>query len=167
MSYFTRITMVGEVGNKRFVLPTGEHTKTFYDASEFNSKTGHFSIFDEQGKVIEFMDLMGRFTKVETELAKHLSYYVRSGDYIPIKTYTDGDYYYSGVVDFPSKFLADDEVRAFIKSQEDHRYRKLCKLHCFVSLFERLSYKRYISKLWKFKIEKMQNANRAQSLTDE
>lgn len=159
MSYIDRIQLVGETGHKNFILPDGKHTKKFYDVSEIDLETGEFSILDGQGNVVEYMDIMGTFTQNNTEVAKYLCHYALSSRYIPVRTCPIGDLYYSGLVSFPSKFLSDDKVRNFIKSQEDYRYKKLCHKKCFRSLFERFYYKHYISELWKEKMIKLNQDN--------
>ena len=107
------------------------------------------------------MDLMGHFSLEQTELAKKLCDYIQAGQHIPVKRFGFGDLYYCALVDFPSKFLAEQDVYVFIKDHENLRYKRLCKEKCFRSLFERLYYKNYITGVWKAKINKLKRTNEA------
>lgn len=166
MSYIDEIKLEGELGEKRFVMPDGKITKTFYNASGFDQETGEFAIYDESSSVVEYMDLMGHFSLDKTELAKQLSDYIQTGQHIPVKRFGFGDLYYCGLVDFPSKFLAEPDVYEFIRNHEKLRYKRLCKGKCFGSLFERIHYKNYITEVWKAKINKLKRINTASEEID-
>ena len=154
MFYLYSFALMGTAGKKHFVLPNRQITKKFYNAQSFDMRTGQFPILDENGEIIEYMDLMGNFTKTNTLFAKKLYNYVASERNIPFITKAHGDYYYCGLLDFPSKYLIDDNVKHFIKMEERRRYLKLCNNHNFSSIFQRLMYKRYTNKVWKQKERK-------------
>ena len=149
MSNFRGVCLKGEEGEKFFVLRNGRKTKTFYDAGEFNFAIGQFPIYDKDGQIVEYMDLMGTFSKENTDVACEIyCYLVR--DYIPRM----GAFYECGIEMFPSKYLTDLKVREFIKNEEDKRYRFACQSKSFTSIIDRLWYKHYISQWWKLKIKR-------------
>lgn len=154
MFYFDNIIISGDLGKRHFTFPDGTKSKTFYDAQKFNFRYGQFPILDKNGKVVEFMDILGNFSQDNTDLAADLYYYAISINNVPVKNFGKRGSYYTGLLDFPSKHLVDEKVRNFIQEQEDLRFDSFCKFGQFNNLFEKLRYKRYIKQVFKNKIKK-------------
>ena len=164
-----KIILNGDLGEKYFIFPNGERSKTFYNANKFMYIYGQYPILNEKGEVVEYMDLMGNFSEGHTELAHALYAYAISINQIPFRAFGLSGEAYTGVYHFPSKFLKDEKVREFIKNEEDYRYCRLCECNRFRSIIERMRYKHYIDTIWKQKMKKVQrllkeDAEREQNL---
>ncbi|MBR4998340.1 MAG: hypothetical protein IKY10_00525, partial [Clostridia bacterium] len=101
MFYFDKIMLCGELGNKYFAFPDGTSSKSFYDAQKFSFRFGQFPIIDKDGNVVEYMDILGNFSKENTDLAYDLYIYALSIDNVPIKQFGKRGAYYTGLLDFP------------------------------------------------------------------
>ena len=101
------------------------------------------------------MDILGNFSKENTDLAYDLYIYALSIDNVPIKQFGKRGAYYTGLLDFPSKHLVDKKVRNFIQWQEESRFDTFCKFGQFNNLFEKLRYKRYVKQVFKDKMNKV------------
>lgn len=156
MFYSDRIMLKGELGKRYFVFPNGEKTKTFYNADKFIFSYGQYPILNENGDVVEYMDLMGNFSEGQTELARRLYDYALSINQIPYKALGVQGQAYTGVLDFPSKFLKNEKVREFIEREEKKRFHRLCRGNGIPSFLHRIRYKLYIDKVWKQKMKKVQ-----------
>lgn len=135
MVEFKRVYLQGELGEKKFVLRNGQETKTFYDAGNFNYSIGQFPIYNENNEIVEYMDLMGTFSKENTNLAVYLYNYVLAESYMPLGSMV----YQCGIYNFPSKYLTNEKVKRFIVQEEKARYKKMKTYN--ISLIEKLNYR--------------------------
>lgn len=148
MVEFKRICLKGELGKKRFVLRNGQETKTFYNAGNFDYTIGQFPIYDENDQVVEYMDLMGTFSKNNTNMAIRLYYYMLAENYFPYYNMV----FCEGILNFPSKYFTNTEVQDFIIEEELIRDELMKNNN--VSLVNRLRYRRMVSQCLKQKIKK-------------
>lgn len=144
---FRGVELQGEVGAKYFVLRNGQKTKTFYDAGKFYYRSGQFPIYDENKNVVEYMDLMGTFTKGETHVAISLYYYILSEYYLPSQLT-----YMLGVLNIPSRHFMNPKVKEFILEEEKARNKLMSTYN--ISLIERLRYRHVVNSCLKEKLKK-------------
>ena len=138
-------------GEVKFNLYNGIKTKSVFAFYEFNEDLGGYIIINEKGEKVEFMDCLGNFTKNPTQFAKLFNNYINSteigyGD--PVFTY------YTSLIDFPSKYLINEEVRKIVKNHENYKIQKAYQECGFINLIECLKYKIYVNKIYKQKIQK-------------
>ena len=155
------VYLIGETGNKKFVLRNGNKTKTFYDAKKFDFTCGQYPIVNENNEIVEYMDLMGTFTQEKTEVAFEIYYYLLSMQYLP----NYSRFGYKGIIDFPSKYLVDPDVRKF--SVEEEKYRnKFVKNSSSIPLFERLTYVHTMKSVLRSKLRKANRLASCEHLND-
>lgn len=154
MKKFEKPYAITEDGKIKFVLWDGTKTKSVFNVADFDSANGVFPILNEQNQVVEYMDLIGNFTKQPTKFAQCFN------DYIDSRLYGVGDrfeglmFFYCRLVDFPSKYLVDKKIRKIVKDEEAYRYQQACEDKFFEKLIHRLCYKLYLREIYKKKIKK-------------
>ncbi len=151
---FKKPSIIGDIGNMQFVLYDGVKTKPVFNAMAFNSSIGSYPILNKQNQVIEYMDLVGNFTKTPTEFAKEFSSYIDSRLSGVIFGYAGFITFYTRLLDFPSKYLTDNRIRKIVKDLEEFRYREACNKGEFATLLERLRYKMYFRNIYHKKVKK-------------
>lgn len=141
--------------NKKFVLYNGRKTKSFCNCLEFDNKLGVYPIVDKNGKIVEYMDIVGNFTAQPTRLAMVLNEYVKSRcQGVRFICGTSTCFYFTTLTDFPSKYMTDKTVRDFIKKEEQYKYTLACKNNVFPNFIAKLRYKLYVMDVYNQKIQK-------------
>ena len=139
-----------------FQFNDGRTTKLFLSVGKLDIQTGCYAIINEKNEQ-EYMDLFGNFTKQPTEFALHLYSYIVSEQRIPtVFKYYPITYFYTALVDFPSKYLINKEVLNFIVVEEQRRYKSLVKHKVFSNILDRLIYKKYANDILKQKKKRAQ-----------
>lgn len=138
----------------KFILNNGAETKSVFAFLEFNKSLGCFEILNKDYQVVEYMDLLGNFTKQPTQFAKQFSEYIESSN-SGVGFGYPSFVFYTTLLDFPSKYLRSKEVRQIVKAEEEYKYLRACKHSTFVSLLDKLKYKLYYKRIYKQKIDKM------------
>ena len=148
--------LVGEVGDKHFVLINGKTTKSFYDSAALDVYTGMFPIFNEKGEIVEYMNVMGSFCLKPNSLSEYLYRYVAHEHYGPSIMRTNHcTYFKSALVRFPSKYLLDDDVMEFVLAEEKRKLKNLHNCRVFASFFEEIRFKLYCKKILSQKLSKL------------
>ena len=146
--------LIGEVGTMKFLLSDGTETKTFYSVTEFDVTRGQYPILNKDNEIIEYMDILGNFTKGKSEFAKVYYEYYNSIINIPFIRTVSANLMYTGLSEFPSRFLADEKIKKIIIAEEKRRFWWALKNHLFKSLIEALRYKKYVNGCLKDKLTK-------------
>jgi hypothetical protein len=155
--------LIGEKGNMHFRFETGEKSKTIYFVGKFDEFTGEYPIYDENNQLVEYMDILGNFSKEKTELAECLYRHAIQERIMPVVAYAGYyTYFRAAIIDFPSKFLVDEKVRDAILKEERRKYNHMVSTHQFCSLLDRLSYKIYANQVIKAKLKKAQKLKQEQ-----
>lgn len=151
---FKKPEILGQIGSLKFVLFDGTETKSVYSVGEYDKKLGVYPILNKNNEVCEYMDLIGNFTSKPTTFAKYFNEYIdsekRGVGYGDVRCFI----YYTGLIDFPSRYLIDKKVSNIVKQEELKRYNLACKRKLFISLFDRLKYKIYVSNIYNRKVSK-------------
>ena len=151
---FKRPVLDGGYGNYYFKLYDGSQTKKFDELKEFNNDLGCFEICDKKGHIVEYMDLMGNFSKRPTSFARHFNNYINSR-HMGVRYSTPPNcLYYTYIIDFPSRYFINKNVREVIKSEEEERYNRACKNGSLRGMLEKLGYKMYVDKVFKQKLKR-------------
>ena len=147
--------LVGEVGNMHFEFPNGNVSKNFYSAKELDARLGMFPICNEKGDIVEYMNVMGRFYLKGNKFSEKLYHYVAFEHYNSsiIRT-RRWNFWYSALINFPSIYLVDKEVKIFILEEEKRKIKYLHNFKFFHSFIEEIRFKLYCKKILKIKLEK-------------
>jgi len=137
-----------------FKLYDGTLTKKFASAKSYDSAKGTFAICNSHGKVVEYMDLMGNFTKKPTKFASDFKSYMASRNYGIVFVYASRYDFYTHLIDFPSKYLVDDKVKNVVWNEEMSRYQEACDDGMLLTMMSRLHCRRYIKNVFKNKVKK-------------
>ncbi|MBO5954499.1 MAG: hypothetical protein J6Q13_00845 [Clostridia bacterium] len=147
--------LLGKNGNKFFMFNDGTYSKLFYSAGEFDFYSCEFPILDESGKVVEYMDIIGNFSKDKTIFARKIYDYVTYEFFKPTIVRTPGFYgFYFALECFPAGYLTDERIKKFVIKEEKRKYEYLVNMKQFASLFERLGYKIFMKQILKKKLNK-------------
>ena len=161
---FKKPILEGEFGNYSFKLYNGMQTKKFISLGKFDTSLGVYEICDCQGNVIEYMDIMGNFSKKPSDFANHFNNYIET-KYLGINYSTPPScLYYTWLIDFPSKYLINKNVRKIIKNEEVERYNRACKNGTFCRLLDKLRYKIYIDKVFNQKLARAKDTEKKLTL---
>ena len=144
----------GQIGSMKFILYDGTETKLFFSVGDYNEKLGVYPILNKDNEIVEYMDLIGNFTCEPTTYAKYFKEYINSRKYGVGYGDVGCFIYYTGLIDFPSKYLIDKRVRKIVKQEEIERYNLACKRKLFFSLMDRLKYKIYVTNIYNRKVAK-------------
>ena len=151
MSYFEP-QLVGKIGERQFVLHNGDITKEFYNVGLFDIETGMYPILNEKEEVVEYMDMLGNFSKHTTKFAYHFYKYAVSSKDVPFLVSSYMKISYSGLVDFPSRYLADEKIKEIIKKEEKRRFKYARRHNEFDSLIDIVRYRIYLKQVWADKV---------------
>lgn len=154
MNNYYEPILKGEIGKMEFELFDGLKTKSFYNVGEFDEVFGQFPILNEKEEIVEYMDLLGNFTENRTELAKYFYQYCISIVDVPVIKMGRYKMFYTGISEFPSKYLLDERTKKIIKAEEKRRFKLSCKCHKFDSLIEMLRYRKYVNSYIKEKLQR-------------
>lgn len=156
MKCFEKPCAVSNNGKVEFVLYDGTKTKSVFAFLEFDNCLGMFGILNEKYEVVEYMDILGNFSKKPTMFAKRFNEYINSSKY-GIGYGCPQFMFFTSLIDFPSKYLSSKKVRQIVKQEEEFKYKKACIFGEFSSLLEKLKYRLYYKKIYKQKIDKMKS----------
>lgn len=146
----------GKLGEKYFLFFDGRKSKTFYDASNLNTELGCYEILNADGKVVEYMDMLGQFTKAPTEFALCFCEYLMFEEYYPlVYQLPNSTTYTTALIDFPSKFLADAKVMKIVKEIENARINHLSQNGKLLSARDVNEYRKYVNNVFKLKMNHM------------
>lgn len=137
---------------KCFVLYNGKRTQTFYDCAKFDEYIGSYPILDKDNEVVEYMDLIGNFTKQPTEFAKDLYDYISGRDVAVVRYYMYIKTYYTSLTEFPAKYLLNSQVREIVEDEEKYKSKNLNK--SVKGLIPRLKCKLYLNKTLNKKLKR-------------
>ena len=159
--------LCGESGNMYFEFGDGKKSKNFHSSKQIDHRTGSYEVLNLSGEV-EYMDLFGNFSKSPTEFASKLYDYINFERFNNL-VYRSRSYtlYQTALTAFPSKFLINEKVLDFITKYEQQRFKKLCNNGSFVSLLEKMSYKRFVMKTYKAKIRRMKKLSQNDEIIKE
>ena len=158
----------GEVGERYFVFANGRKSKEFYDVSEFDKFNGCYPILDQSGNVVEYMDMLGNFSKTPTEFASKFHHFVFFERYSALISRSSASAYYECAINwFPSKFLISQEIQEIVKEIEKQRFKKMCRTGCFVSIFERVRYFLYMKECMNIKLDKAKQLSQNPKVVNE
>ena len=147
--------LLGEDGKKYFKFNDESVSKTFFSAGKFDVLACQFPILNEKGEVVEYMDILGNFSKENTHFARKIYRYITYEFLQPtIVRISKSNFYYFALADFPSAYLTDEKIKKFIIEEEKRKYKYLVHSHQFVSLFERLRYKIIMKQILRRKLKK-------------
>ena len=156
MDYMPKL--IGKDGEKFFMFQNQMCSKVFYDAGKFDVLACQFPILNEKGEVVEYMDILGNFSKENTHFARKIYRYVTYEFLQPtILRRSKLNFYYFALADFPSFYLVDEKIKKFVIEEERRKYQFLINSHQFVSLFERLRYKMVMKQILREKLKKAKN----------
>lgn len=151
---FKNPAIFGEKGNMQFVLFDNTITKSFFNALDFDRATGCFPIINKNCRTVEYMDLIGNFTKKPTKFAKEFYDYLETRCCCAVSGCACYAVYRSYLIDFPSKYMIDPKVRTIVKNEEKYRYIIACKSGDIRTLIMKLRSKLYLRKLYLQKVRK-------------
>lgn len=149
---FKEPQIIGEVGNKQFVLYDGQISKPFFTNAEFDSRIGSYPILNENNEIVEYMDLIGNFTNKPTKFAKEFSSYIDSRRLGVSDAYAGSIFFCTGLIDFPSKYLVDKKIRKIVKAEENYKFKTACMENNLVYLLTKLKCKLYLIDIYNQKI---------------
>ena len=147
--------MVGEIGEMKFMFSNGKTSKSFYNAGVLDDYQGVYPILDKEGNVVEYMDLLGQFSPQPTDFASSFHYFAFFERYSYLIMRNERMSYYDCAINhFPSKYLIDERMVKIAREIERNRFQYMCKHDMFVSIFDKLSYRLYMKKCFKIKLER-------------
>lgn len=141
-------------GKKQFALYDGKLTKEIYDCKDFDKETGVYAILDEQNNVVEYMDILGNFTTQPTLFAREFYYYISSRSSGVILKVEPGYMFFTSLTNFPSRFLANAEIRKIVKDEEMYKYKTACENMLLSGFVNRLRCKRFLLDVFKGKVKR-------------
>ena len=150
---FEHPQIIGELGDFKFVLHDYSLTKEFHSAGEFDDFRGVYPIMDKKGKIVEYMDLVGNFTKSPTKFARYFNEYIKARNFGIGYGSVEYFIYSTALLDFPSKYMTNKKIREIVHDEEMYRYKNACKKGMFISFINKLGYKLYIKNIYKSKIK--------------
>lgn len=135
----------------QFVLFDGTVSKVVFEVLAFDKYLGVFPIVNKDKEIVEYMDIVGNFTKKPTKFAQEFYSYICSNNVgygYPCFTF------YTALLDFPSKYLTDTKIRKIVKNHENYKIQEAKQNGEFNNLFEILRFKLYSKSIYNQKIAK-------------
>lgn len=132
---------------KRFVLYNGVETKEFYNHAGFDKEIASYPILDRYGKVVEYMDLIGNFTRKPTDFATALYEYMQGRDMDLVQDYQYLVTFNTSLTDFPAKYMINPDVKKLVKAEEVYKFKKACENKVIKGLLNRVRCKRYLNRV--------------------
>jgi len=122
---------------------------------------GSYEICDLNGNVVEYMDLLGNFSKEPTVFAMHFNQYVQS-KYLGVRYgIPPNTILYTSIVDFPSRYFMNKKIVKILKEEEYVRFKLACSRKSFVNMFEKIIYKHYVNSIFKKKLKRAKVAEKS------
>lgn len=153
--------LVGEVGNMHFEFPNGTVSKNFYNAKEIDDYLGMYPICNENGDIVEYMNVMGKFHTKENNFSKKLYRYVAfelySSSIVRTKYY---NFWTSALIKLPSVYLIDENVKNFVIEEEKRKIQYMHYFKLFRSFLEEVRFKLYCKKILNQKLNKAENTKK-------
>ena len=104
---FRKPILESKLGNYSFRLYDGSQTKEFSAIGDFNDNLGCYEICDGNGSIVEYMDLIGNFSKKPTTFAMHFNNYFKTRFFGVRYGVSPYGIYYTSVIDFPSRYFTN------------------------------------------------------------
>lgn len=136
---------------KYFILYDNDVSCLFYDNAEFDCYIGAYPILDKNKKVVSYMDLLGNFTDKPTEFSKDFYDYVSQRDVDVAYEYPYVTVLFTSLIDFPAKYMANDQIKELVIAEEEYKIKKVCKET--KNLILRLRCKKYLKRVLNKKLK--------------
>ncbi len=165
---FTKPKLQADQNGKYFKFYDGSRSKSIYGIGKFDDESGVYPILNNEGKVVEYMDLLGNFVQEPTKLALRFSDYYYENMTRPL-VYGYGGYrvFDSPLKDLPSKYMVSKKVQKAVRAVEKRAIVDFKNQNGFKNLFELMSYRKYQYSLMMKKFNKARKHSKDLEIVEE